>query len=154
MKRHKYFFVGIIHSTTPTVSTVCVKSEGMKDYSQIPTRSISFPNNNISSADIDKVRPGSADGPLTVKETSTEKPILVSISFPPEGVQVGQIKVSPDELLDTSVISQRNIESFDVSYKIPNDGTLYPLLGGKVKYLVKLILKIQWYHYFLSVISI
>lgn len=106
----------------------------MSDYSQIPTGSISFPNNDISPADIDKARPGNVNGPLTVKETSPENPILVSISFPPEGVQVGQIKVSPDELLTTTEISQKNIESFEVSYKIPDDDTLYPLLGGKVKY--------------------
>lgn len=124
----------------------------MSDYSQIPTGSISFTNNEISPADIDKVRPENVNGPLTVKETSPEKPIVVSISFPPEGVEVGQIKVSPEELLTTTEISERNIESFDVSYKIPDDATLYPLLGGKVEYLVKLILNSQWYHYFLSVI--
>ena len=122
--------------TTPTLSTVCVKREGMDDVSQIPSSSIAFPNNDISPIDVNKIRPGNVNGPLSVKETSPEKPVTITISLPVEGVQVGEIKVSPDDLLPESEISQKNIESFTVSYKTPGGDTLQPLTGKVRKCLV------------------
>lgn len=48
--------------------------------------------------------------------------------------------MSFDELLIIMEISERNIELFDVLYKILDDDILYFFFGGKVEYLVKLIL--------------
>ncbi|XP_061179517.1 mucin-2-like [Saccostrea echinata] len=89
-------------SSTPSTTTICTQQEGMDDFSQIPSSNIVFPNNVVSPSDLDKVRPGNVDGPLTIKQTSSDKPVVIKISLTPDGVEVGEINVSPDELLPES----------------------------------------------------
>lgn len=108
----------------------------MEDFAQIPSANIDFPNNDVPSSDVDKVRPGSVDGPLAITQTSPTEPIMIVVTLPPNGVEVGEIKISPDDLLPQSNVGQSNVDSFTVSYKKPGDTTLYPLDSGTVSILL------------------